>query len=171
MYPLPTPKGIDPVIFSFGCIDGEPGDTICIPVTVENFNDIVIVQFEIFWNSSVLDYIEISNPGSPSINVIADFNLSGPNALKFIPLGFPIDGESLPDGTVLFEICFRIIGFPDSTSCVGISPYFDFEVADINGVIPADSVNCCMTVDNAVTLWLLFQVVDRPLQVETVRLM
>ena len=22
-------KGMDPVIFSFGCIDGEPGDTIC----------------------------------------------------------------------------------------------------------------------------------------------
>lgn len=145
-------KVMDPVIFSFGCIDGEPGDTICVPVTVENFNDIVIAQFEIYWNSSVLDYIEISNPGSPSINVIADFNLSGPNALKFIPLGFPIDGESLPDGTVLFEICFRIIGFPDSTSCVGISPYFDFEVADVNGVIPSDSVNCCMTVDNAVTL-------------------
>lgn len=147
-----SPKGMDPVIFSFGCIDGEPGDTICIPVTVENFNAIVIAQFEIYWNSSVLDYIEISNPGTPRINVIADFNLSGPNALKFIPLGFPIDGETLPDGTVLFEICFRIIGFPDSTSCVGISPYFDFEVADVSGVIPSDSVNCCMTVDNAVTL-------------------
>lgn len=142
-------KGTDPVIFSFGCINGEPGDTICIPVTVENFNDIVIAQFEITWNSDVLDYIEISNPGSPSINVNADFNLSGPNALKFIPLGFPIDGESLPDGTVLFEICFRIIGFPTSTSCVGISPYFDFEVADVNGVVPSDSVNCCMTVQNA----------------------
>lgn len=145
-------NGIDPVIFSFGCINGEPGDTICIPVTVQNFNDIVIAQFEIYWNSNVLDYIEISNPGSPSINVNADFNLSGPNALKFIPLGFPIDGETLPDGTVLFEICFRIIGFPTSTSCVGISPYFDFEVADVNGVVPSDSINCCMTVQNAVDL-------------------
>ena len=144
--------GVDSVTFTFGCLNGEPGDTICVPVTVENFNDIVIAQFEIFWNSSVLDYIEISNPGSPSINVNADFNLSGPNALKFIPLGFPINGESLPDGTVLFEICFRIIGFPGSASCIGISPYFDLEVADINGVIPSDSNNCCMMVDNAVTL-------------------
>src|SRR5688572_24449399 len=106
--------GVDPVIFTFNCIDGKPGDTICIPVTVENFDDIAIFQFEIIWNSNVLDFINIQNPGTPSINVNADFNLSGPNSLKVIPLGFPISGESLPDGTVLFEICFRIIGIPAS---------------------------------------------------------
>ena len=144
--------GADTVTFTFGCINGEPGDTVCIPVTVENFNDIVIIQMEIQWNSNVLDYIEIANPGSSNINVSADFNLSGPNALKFIPFGFPINGETLPDGTVLFEICFRIIGVPGAGSCVGVSPYFDFEVADIAGVIPSDSIDCCMTVDNAVTL-------------------
>src|SRR6187551_925173 len=144
--------GVDSVTFQFNCIDGAPGDTICIPVTVENFNLINIIQFEIYWNSSVLDYIEVTNPGTPSVNPNSDFNLSGPNALKFIPLGFPITGESLPDGTVLFEICFRVVGFPGSTSGVGISPFFDFEVADVDGVIPSDSVNCSMTVDNAVTL-------------------
>ena len=151
-YHISSAQGADSVTFTFGCIDGHPGDTLCIPVTVDNFNDIVIAQFEIFWNSDVLDYIEVSNPGSPSINVNADFNLSGPNALKFIPLGFPIDGESLPDGTVLFEICFRVIGIPGSSSCIGISPYFDFEVADANGVVPSDSVNCCLEVDNAIDL-------------------
>lgn len=144
--------GADPVTFSFGCINGQPGDTVCIPVTVTNFTDIVIAQFEIIWNSNVLDYIEVTNPGSPSVNVVADFNQSGPNALKFIPLGFPIDGESLPDGSTLFEICFRIVGFPDSTSCVGISPYFEFEVADVNGETPVDSTSCCLTVQNAVDL-------------------
>jgi len=149
---IPATRGSVPVILTFNCINGQPGDTICLPVTVENFNDIVIAQFEIIWNSNVLDYIKVQNPGSPSINVGSDFNLSGPNALKFIPLGFPINGESLPDGTVLFEICFRIIGTPGSTSSVGISPYFPFEVADVNGVIPSDSVSCTMTVDNAMTL-------------------
>jgi gliding motility-associated-like protein len=149
---IPTSRGIAPVILTFNCINGQPGDTICLPVTVENFTDIVIAQFEIIWNSNVLDYIKVQNPGSPSINVNSDFNLSGPNALKFIPLGFPINGESLPDGTVLFEICFRIIGTPGSMSSIGISPYFPFEVADINGVVPSDSVGCSMTVDNAMNL-------------------
>ena len=144
--------GVDSVTFQFNCIDGAPGDTICIPVTVENFNLVNIIQFEIYWNSSVLHYIEVRNPGTDKINVNADFNLSGPNALKFIPLGFPVDGESLPDGTVLFEICFRIIGYPDSTSCVGISPFFEFEVGDANGQVPADSINCCMMVEDAVDL-------------------
>ncbi len=145
-------QGADPVIFSFGCINGTPGDTVCIPVTVENFNNIVIFQYEIFWNSSVLDFIDIQNIGTPNINVLADFNLSGPNALKVIPLGFPLAGETLPDGSVLFEICFRIVGFPDSTSCIGISPYFDFEVADVNGIVQGDSMNCCMQVEDAVDL-------------------
>ncbi len=148
----PPVRGIDPVVLTFHCTDGEPGDTICIPVTVENFTDIVIAQCEIIWNSDVLDYIEIRNPGSTGININSDFNLSGPNALKFIPLGFPINGETLADGSTLFEICFRIIGVPGSTSCVGISPYFTYEVADISGVIPADSVSCCMTVLDAVDL-------------------
>ncbi len=147
-----TTSSASPVTFTFNCIDGQPGDTICLPVTVTDFDEIVIAQFEIVWNSDVLDYIEIINPGTPSINVNADFNLSGPNALKFIPLGFPIDGESLPDGTILFEVCFRIIGIPGSTSSVGISPFFEFEVADENGVVPADSVSCSMTVSNAVNL-------------------
>lgn len=145
-------SGVDPVTFTFNCIDGKPGDTICIPVTVQDFNDIVIFQYEIIWDSDILDFIEIQNPGSPSINVNADFNLSGPNTLKVIPLGFPIMGESLPDGTVLFEICFRIIGTPGSTSPVGISPFFDFEVADVNSVVPSDSINCVMAVDPAVEL-------------------
>ena len=146
-------SGQDPVLFAFQCIDGQPGDTVCIPVLVENFTDIVITQFEIIWDSDVLDYLEISNPGLPKINVGADFNLSGPNALKFIPLGFdPFDGESLPDGAVVFEVCFRIIGIPGSMSSVGISPFFDFEVADITGVIPSDSSSCVMTVNNAVNL-------------------
>lgn len=144
----------DPVTFTFNCIDGAPGDTVCIPVTVENFNNITIAQFEIIWDSEVLHYIEVQNPGSPSINVGSDFNLSGPNALKFIPLGFPISGESQPDGTVLFEICFRVVGIPGSTSPIGISanPFFDFEVADDNGVVPSDSINCRMTVDPAMDL-------------------
>ncbi len=153
LYPTSkSTRGMDPVIFTFGCFDGQPGDTICIPVTVENFNAIVIAQFEIFWNSDVLHYLEVTNPGTPGVNVNADFNLSGPNALKFIPLGFPISGVTLADGTILFEICFRIVGIPGSSSCVGISPYFDFEVADVNGVVPSDSVNCCMMVEDAVDL-------------------
>src|SRR5687768_10983059 len=63
-----TDRGVDPVLFTFNCLDGQPGDTICIPVTVENFTDIVIAQFEIFWDSDVLDYIRIQNPGLPEIN-------------------------------------------------------------------------------------------------------
>ena len=152
--PPKGPSGMDPVIFAFNCIDGQPGDTVCIPITVENFSDILIAQFEIIWDSDVLDYIEITNPGLTSINVTGDFNLSGPNALKFIPFGFdPFDGETLPDGAVLFEVCFRIIGVPGSTSTITISPYFDFEVVDeFTGVIPADSIPCEMTVNNAVDL-------------------
>src|SRR5690606_509292 len=68
--PRPEAASALPVLFTFDCIDGEPGDTVCIPVRVEDFNEIVIAQFEIIWNSTVLDYIRVQNPGSPSINVL-----------------------------------------------------------------------------------------------------
>src|SRR5215207_4039292 len=80
-------RGIDPTLLIFNCIDGHPGDTICIPVTVENFQDIVILQAEIIWNSDVLDFVKVQNFGIPAI-MVSDFNHSGPNALKFIPLNF-----------------------------------------------------------------------------------
>lgn len=146
-------QGADPMILTFNCIDGEPGDTICIPVTVENFDAIVGLQFEVIWDSDVLDYIRVQNPGSTNISITADFNQSGPNALKFIPLNLPpITGETLPDGAVLFEICFRVIGIPQSTSCIGVSPYFDYEVANVDSIIIADSIPCCMTVEAVVDL-------------------
>jgi len=98
-YSCPINNGGGDVTFTFNCIDGEPGDTICIPVTVTNFTNIVIAQFEILWNSDVLHYIGVTNPGTPNLNVNSDFNLSGPNALRFIPLNFdPFNGETLPDG-------------------------------------------------------------------------
>src|SRR5688572_1580215 len=120
-YTESNPPGMDPVLFTFNCMDGQPGDTICIPVTVENFTNILIGQFEIIWDSDVLDYLEIRNEGLTEINP-SDFNLSGPNTLKFIPLNFdPFNGETLPDDAVIFEICFRIIGIPGSSSTITIS--------------------------------------------------
>nr|MDQ3017408.1 cohesin domain-containing protein [Bacteroidota bacterium] len=144
--------GTDPVIFTFNCFDGQPGDTVCIQVTVQNFTDIAGGQFEIIWDSDVLEYIRVQNPGTNGININGDFNQSGPNALKFIPLGFPITGVTLPDGTVLFEICFRIVGLPGSMSPVGISPFFEFEIANDIGVIPSEFVSCTTTVSDAVDL-------------------
>lgn len=146
------PSRLVPVTFEFECTDGNPGDIICVPVHVHDFTDIVIAQFEIFWNSDVLEYINVQNPGLGQINLAADFNQTGPNALKFIPLGFPIDGVSLPDNAVLFEVCFRVIGAPGDQSVVTISPYYTFEVADVLDVVESDSIPCTMTVLNASTL-------------------
>ncbi len=150
--PLAIQAGTDPVVFTFNCVDGQPGDTVCIDITVTDFTNIAGGQFEIIWDSDVLDYIRVQNPGTPSINVNSDFNQSGPNALKFIPLNFPISGITLPDGTVLFEICFRIVGLPGTNSVVGISPFFEFEIANDIGVIPAEFESCVTTVSGAVDL-------------------
>lgn len=152
-FPQPAPASrLAPVIFEFECFDGNPGDIVCIPLHVHDFTDIVIAQFEIFWNSDVLEYINVQSPGLPQINLAADFNQTGPNALKFIPLGFPLDGVSLPDDAVLFEVCFRIIGSPGQQSVLTISPFYTFEVADIVDVVPADSIPCTMTVLDATNL-------------------
>lgn len=151
--PYESGRAAVPVIFNFNCIDGEPGDIICIPITVEDFTNIVIIQLEILWDHEILEYVSVGNPGNtPGLNLNSDFNQSGPNTLRVIPLGFPPSGITLPDGATIFEICFRIIGTPGSQSCIDISPYFEFEVVDVNGVVPSMANECCMTVLDATNL-------------------
>ena len=96
------------------------GETFCMDVTVRDFTDILTTEFLIEWDSSVLQYQEIRNlnVGIPTLD-LTDFDVSrvlngeinvawddeGPNCGTQ-----NAQGITLPDGEVLFQVCFTVLG-------------------------------------------------------------
>lgn len=100
---------------SSGSLEGFNGDEVCIDVTTANFDVISFAQFTINYNSSYLQYDEVNNFGLSSMNSSNFTDLGNGN------IGFEWDanmsgfGESIPNGEVLFTLCFTIIGDPSPT--------------------------------------------------------
>ncbi len=125
-------SGCQAVSFNITPVNIPEGDTVCIPVTVEDFTDILSMQGSINWDSTTIDFVELNNVNSNLINFTpgSGFNLQDVSSgflsfLWFDPLG--VDGATLPDGSVLFEMCFEGIGPEGDETDVFFDPLF-FEI-------------------------------------------
>ncbi len=97
----------------------SPGMTVCVPITVNNFRNVLGFQFAVTWDPTIIRYNQhiIPNP-APIDNMV--INPNGPNGELRVIWDNPA-GVSLPDGTVLFEICFEAIGNPGDSSYLSIT--------------------------------------------------
>ncbi len=97
-------------------IDSElalPGDTVCLSVRVNNFEDILGVQTAFEWDTTRLDFIEISNFNLPGL-ILEDFNaegeLIGNGRANFSWFNPNFTGVTLSDNSPIFDFCFKVIG-------------------------------------------------------------
>ena len=92
---------------------GNSGDTVCLDVTVDEFNEIVGMQYSFAWDPSQLALIEVNDFNLPSLSA-SNFNLepatlaNGKSALSWFDLTNP-DGVSLTDGSVIYSMCFEVL--------------------------------------------------------------
>jgi gliding motility-associated-like protein len=127
-----------PVLFTAGSANGTTGDTVCIPITVDNLVDVTNVQFTLEWDPAILDFVEVQNLNTnlPSLD-ISSFNtsLTGGGVLPFAWLDFLGGSNTLADGATLFEVCFEILGSDGQSSPVNFtdSPT-DIQVGSANNV-------------------------------------
>lgn len=94
------------VVVNFGDINVPLGGTDCVPVTVDNFNDVLSLEFTMSWDESIWLHngtIQNVNPAIGGAN--PTFTPVGASSL-----GFQMDNGATPitlaDGSVLFEVCF-----------------------------------------------------------------
>ena len=134
---------------TFDCIDGAPGDTICIPVTVTNFDSIQSIWLGFEFDATVLRFIDTLNPALPG-NIFSP----GPTLITYLwtdPYALTVD---LVDGETLLELCFEIIGIPGDVSSVGLAPSFNQEIGkvvdDATTVVPIVQTTCEVTVTTPV---------------------
>ncbi len=101
------------------------GQNFCMDVTVEDFTDIKSMKFTIQYDPSVLQNPTISGIGLPGMTVGGDFifDIGGFIHVDWesSPCSSPTPGVDLPDGNLIFQICFTAMGTYAQTAEVCIA--------------------------------------------------
>ena len=118
-----------PVTLNLPLGGGEPGQSICVPVTVENFTDILAFQFDLDFDPAVLRFDNL-NGFHP--NLAGSIQWNGPissggtlrEGLTRVLYTDNFAGPStVPDGEALFSICFTILGqLGDDSPLINVDP-------------------------------------------------
>lgn len=112
-----------PVRLTISDMDVYQGDEFCMPVQVAHFDDIDSFSFRMQWDESV---IEFTGFGPPPGNIHPELKKgSGPvfhrlssrkgGRFTWVTNGDPV---TIPDGDVLFNLCFQAVGHPGSRTPV-----------------------------------------------------
>jgi gliding motility-associated-like protein len=110
------------------CLD----EVICIDVTVQNFSNIATTDFNILWDSTAFEFIEVTDFGLPGLSA-ANFTETSAGSLNLLwevddcsTIGEG-DGVTLDDcgntcRPVIFRLCLRSVGDYGSSSVVTVGP-------------------------------------------------
>jgi hypothetical protein len=101
-----------------GCIilraeqeSAAPGETICIDIKVEHFDQVTGMQFTMRWDADVLSFTEVTNFNLPDLNAS---NFGPKPHVPGLLTAFWFDqstlGQGLPDDEIIFSLCFEVIG-------------------------------------------------------------
>ena len=112
------------VVFTIEESEAAIGDTVCLSITVENFEEIVSMQASVNFNSFLLEFIDVDSI-SPILGLTGnDFGFSQVDS-GLLRFNFFNAGQSytLADGSSMFSLCFRPIGQPGSFAAVNMSDF------------------------------------------------
>ncbi|MFK7806852.1 MAG: cohesin domain-containing protein [Saprospiraceae bacterium] len=102
----------------------EAGEQICVPIKTNGFDEIEGIQFSLEWDATILNYENTEAYGLPGM-VASNFGESlvaeGKLAFLWYNSNPANGGETLSDGTTLFEICFDVIGATGTSSVLNIT--------------------------------------------------
>src|SRR5690606_8023303 len=101
----------------------EPGDTVCVPVHCTGFTDIISMQWSMPFDIEHLTFVEEHfhdslplfgdlgvQSGLPELLIMAWHNPSGSD-----------NPPSLPDGSVLIELCFEVLSSASGFYEIGVT--------------------------------------------------
>jgi len=106
-------NSMDNVVINFPDTIVPPGAQICVPITVNNFTNLVTTTFMMEWDETILQYTGVQKPHpSTMFSLASNLNdqLVGDGKLGLIIFknnGTPI---SIPNDGTLIEVCFNAIG-------------------------------------------------------------
>ena len=149
----PPPTGTGDALVNIAGLSAEPGSTICVPVTVNDFDAIASLQFSLAWDPAVLQFAEVRNFNLPDLNANS-FNTvnvaSGQTAMAWFDNS--AQGVTLADGATLFEICFTVLGANGTNSTIVFADVPTVrEAATADNTIEFTESNGAVTVETVIT--------------------
>ncbi len=125
-----------------------PGEELDLPIQVTGFTNILGMQFQLEWDSTVLEFIGHS-----------DYNLLGLGPLNFGPANptsslkvswftFVSNGETLADDETVFVVKFKVIGEHQDSTALSFSTDFPVELIDINQPLAVTTISGSVVVDD-----------------------
>jgi len=110
--------GVGVLTININTVTGCTGDTVCIPVTPQNYNEIVSMQYDINWDTLALTYIGVQNFNLSGMGA-GNFNqIPGTNRLRLAWVEPLLDPQTLLDGDTLYEMCFEILAADGASTIV-----------------------------------------------------
>ncbi len=113
---------------------GQQDDLVCVSVTVSNFEGVGGITLGLMWNSEELEGEQLIL--NPDISWLTETNyLLFPDRMGCSGAAEPIPngGVALPDGTLLFQVCTRILNSCSYTAIEESETQFLLQVVDENG--------------------------------------
>jgi gliding motility-associated-like protein len=113
-----------------------PGDNICVPVTAENFTGVEGIQFSMSYDPAILSFTGTQGY-NPNMANLGPTNFNGLGGIIIFQWNdFNPMGTTLPDGAVMFELCFDVIGVIGDCSPLEISgDPTDIEIISMGGLV------------------------------------
>jgi hypothetical protein len=127
-------------LVKYETITASQGDTVCLPVRVWGFQNVVAIQFTTTWDSANYEFIKVNTSNSvlPTLDPAQDFNFlikNGMPALIISWFSFNSTTYSASDSSELFSVCLRV-----KTAAPGLHPVHistslspNFEIDYFNG--------------------------------------
>ena len=121
------------VVFLVSEEKAQKSSSVCVDFTAKNFNNIQAFQYMVKWDSTILKWKEFGSVNNIGINP-SNFNLVDASKAK-ITWQAPFSPISIADDTILYQMCFDVIGDCNDSTDLTIygSSAENFVIEVING--------------------------------------
>ena len=119
---------IDPAMSTY-----EQGDAFCLNVEVQNFTDLLSMQYSINYDAAFLTYTGSQGFNLPGLSA-NDIAMIGVGNIGISWLSPDLsNGTTVADGTDIFQICFEVTALEGVTDVEFSGSPLAVEIADVNG--------------------------------------
>lgn len=114
---LPAMEGALTLILSTEA--AAKGETVCVKVSVNDFEDIISMQYTLAWDPAIIRFNRIQSFGLPMFGQ-DNFgtHLTQTGLLTSVWIDMSLKGVDLTEGSSIYEVCFDLIGEPGTGTSI-----------------------------------------------------